>query len=122
MNKEGFGSQNSMALGKSATVDGKDMQTTKCLVTKLPSRECCKEVSSAFCVGIPLTVRAQGSGVLNHTTCFHSYLNSKLSLKLIGREKTKIENFTSEAHSADVINLFPNQDYFQLSIAIYVPF
>ena len=26
------------------------------------------------------------------------------------REKTKIENFTSEAHSADEINLFPNQD------------
>ena len=76
-----------------------------------------------FVLGYPsiIEVRAQGSGVLNHTTCFHSYLNSKLSLKLIGREKTKIENFTSEAHSADVINLFPNQAYFQLSIDIYVP-
>ena len=54
MNKEGFGSQNSMALVESATVDGKEMQTTKCLITKLPFRECCKEDSSAFCVGIPL--------------------------------------------------------------------
>jgi len=93
MNKEGFGSQNSMALAESATVDGKDMQTSKCLVTKATLRECCKELSSAFCVGnlgypLIIEVRAQGSGVLNHTPYFHSYLNSKLLLKLIGKAST----------------------------------
>ena len=51
MNKEGFGSQNSMALGKSATVDGKDMQTTKCLVTKLPLESAVRSLVVHFVLG-----------------------------------------------------------------------
>ena len=48
MNKEGFGSQNSMALVESATEGGKDMQTTKCLITKLPLESAVRAFPAAF--------------------------------------------------------------------------
>ena len=51
MNKKGFESQNSMALIESATMDGKNMQTTKCLVTKLPLESAVRSLVVHFVLG-----------------------------------------------------------------------
>ena len=101
MNKEGFGSQNSMALVESATVDGKDMQAFKCLLTKQPLEGAVRSLVVHFVLGYPsiIEVRAQGSGVwiiLRVSIPISTQAITQVDWKSKHiREKTKIENFTS---------------------------